>query len=148
MPLTSQYRMCEQPNMHTFLLDSGHCDGLDECANGPVSSCWKCALWATNFEIRQRFRGTVPRRVSFHRVSSRHHVHVHYYFTLETLCSAKLPYRPAMVLDRRKITLFGAAATLRLVLCFAFPSLPNLLAGRVEISTPVTSFKRREQSRP
>ena len=50
-----------------------------------------------------------------------------------------------MVLDRRKLTLFGAAAVLRLVLFVAFPSLPKLLAGRVEISTPVTSFKRREQ---
>ncbi|KAL8792638.1 MAG: hypothetical protein Q9195_004766 [Heterodermia aff. obscurata] len=50
-----------------------------------------------------------------------------------------------MVLDRRKITLFGAAAVLRLILFVAFPSLPKLLAGRVEISTPVTSFKRLQE---
>lgn len=47
-----------------------------------------------------------------------------------------------MVIDRRKVILFTSAAALRLVLFFAFPSLPVLLTGRVEISTPVTSFKR------
>ena len=47
-----------------------------------------------------------------------------------------------MVIDRRKIALFGTAAILRLALFGAFPSLPDLLTGRVEISTPVTSFKR------
>lgn len=48
-----------------------------------------------------------------------------------------------MVIDRRKAILFGAAAALRVLLCVVFPSLPDLLTGRVEISTPVTSFKRR-----
>ena len=48
-----------------------------------------------------------------------------------------------MVIDRRKIGLFAAASALRLVLFFNFPTLPDLLAGRVEISTPVTSYKRR-----
>jgi len=48
-----------------------------------------------------------------------------------------------MAIDRRKALLFGAAATLRLFLFTSFPSLPDLLTGRVEISTPVTSFKRR-----
>lgn len=38
--------------------------------------------------------------------------------------------------------LYLAAAILRLVLFFAFPGLPELVAGRVEVSTPVTSFKR------
>lgn len=38
--------------------------------------------------------------------------------------------------------LFVVAAALRLLLFTAFPGLPNLLTGRVEISTPVTSFKR------
>lgn len=38
--------------------------------------------------------------------------------------------------------LYLAAAVLRLVLFFAFPGLPELVAGRVEVSTPVTSFKR------
>ena len=51
-----------------------------------------------------------------------------------------------MVIDRRKTTLFGAAAVLRLILFVAFPSLSDLLAGRVEVSTPITSFKRREHS--
>ena len=47
-----------------------------------------------------------------------------------------------MVIDRRKTLLFGSASTLRILLFFGFPSLPDLLTGRVEISTPVTSFKR------
>lgn len=47
-----------------------------------------------------------------------------------------------MVIDRRKTLLFASATALRLVLFFSFPSLPDLLTGRVEISTPVTSFKR------
>jgi GPI-anchor transamidase subunit U len=47
-----------------------------------------------------------------------------------------------MNIDRRKATIFGAAAAVRLLLFTAFPGLPDLLTGRVEISTPVTSFKR------
>ena len=47
-----------------------------------------------------------------------------------------------MVIDRRKAILFSSSAFLRLILFFALPSLPSLLTGRVEISTPVTSFKR------
>lgn len=47
-----------------------------------------------------------------------------------------------MVIDRRKALLFASGAVLRALLFFAFPSLPDLLTGRVEISTPVTSFKR------
>ncbi|MCJ1285960.1 hypothetical protein MMC26_005302 [Xylographa opegraphella] len=50
-----------------------------------------------------------------------------------------------MAIDRRKIALVGAAAALRLVLFGAFPLLPDLLTGRVEISTPVTSFKRLQE---
>ncbi|CAF9935754.1 hypothetical protein IMSHALPRED_010332 [Imshaugia aleurites] len=50
-----------------------------------------------------------------------------------------------MVIDRRKAILFTSAAALRLVLFFTFPSLPVLLTGRVEISTPVTSFKRLQE---
>ncbi|KAI9729532.1 MAG: hypothetical protein M1834_006728 [Cirrosporium novae-zelandiae] len=50
-----------------------------------------------------------------------------------------------MSIDRQKGLLFGAAAGLRLLLLLAFPGLPNLLAGRVEISTPVTSFKRLQE---
>ena len=51
-----------------------------------------------------------------------------------------------MPIDQQKALLFGAAAALRLLLFTAFPSLPDLLTGRVEISTPVTSFKRCIQS--
>ncbi|KAI0126608.1 PIG-U-domain-containing protein [Xylariales sp. AK1849] len=38
--------------------------------------------------------------------------------------------------------LYIAAAAFRLLLFTAFPGLPDLLTGRVEISTPVNSFKR------
>ncbi len=44
--------------------------------------------------------------------------------------------------------LYLAAAALRLLLFVAFPGLPDLLTGRVEISTPVTSFKRRKKTSP
>ncbi|KAF2501652.1 PIG-U-domain-containing protein [Lophium mytilinum] len=50
-----------------------------------------------------------------------------------------------MAIDKQKAILFGAAAAVRLLLFTAFPSLPNLLTGRVEISTPVTSFKRLQE---
>ncbi|KAF2735522.1 PIG-U-domain-containing protein [Polyplosphaeria fusca] len=50
-----------------------------------------------------------------------------------------------MASDQQKALLFGAAAAVRLILFTAFPSLPNLLAGRVEVSTPVTSFKRLQE---
>lgn len=42
----------------------------------------------------------------------------------------------------RTAGLFLGAAVLRLALFTLFPGLPDLLTGRVEISTPVTSFKR------
>ena len=42
----------------------------------------------------------------------------------------------------RKQSLYLAAAALRLLLFVGFPGLANLLTGRVEVSTPVTSFKR------
>ncbi|OAA55312.1 GPI transamidase component [Niveomyces insectorum RCEF 264] len=41
--------------------------------------------------------------------------------------------------------LYVAAAAVRLALCTLFPGLPDLLTGRVEISTPVTSFKRLQE---
>ncbi|KAL8721395.1 MAG: hypothetical protein Q9225_001910 [Loekoesia sp. 1 TL-2023] len=50
-----------------------------------------------------------------------------------------------MKVGRRKILLFGSAAALRFFLFFAFPRLPDLLTGRAEISTPVTSFKRLQE---
>ncbi|KAH7320023.1 cell division control protein CDC91 [Stachybotrys elegans] len=44
-----------------------------------------------------------------------------------------------------KASVYAGAALLRLVLFVAFPQLPDLLTGRVEISTPVTSFKRLQE---
>ncbi|CAJ2499876.1 Uu.00g027290.m01.CDS01 [Anthostomella pinea] len=41
--------------------------------------------------------------------------------------------------------LYATAAALRLALFTLFPALPDLLTGRVEISTPVTSFKRLQE---
>ncbi|KAG9751038.1 GPI transamidase-like protein component PIG-U, partial [Aureobasidium melanogenum] len=41
--------------------------------------------------------------------------------------------------------LFGSAAAVRLLLTWAFPGLPDLLSGRVELSTPVTGFKRLQE---
>ncbi|KAF1841563.1 PIG-U-domain-containing protein [Cucurbitaria berberidis CBS 394.84] len=46
---------------------------------------------------------------------------------------------------QQKALLFGAAVALRLGLFTLFPALPALLAGRVEVSTPVTSFKRLQE---
>jgi GPI-anchor transamidase subunit U len=44
--------------------------------------------------------------------------------------------------EHQKTVLFSSAAAVRILLALTFPSLPDLLAGRVEISTPVNSFKR------
>lgn len=49
-----------------------------------------------------------------------------------------------MTLDKRTVAVFAAAAAIRLSLFTAFRQLPDTLTGRVEISTPVTSFKRCE----
>ncbi|KAL6712305.1 hypothetical protein ACN47E_000182 [Coniothyrium glycines] len=49
------------------------------------------------------------------------------------------------ITSQQKALLFGAAASVRLLLFFIFPALPELLAGRVEVSTPVTSFKRLQE---
>ncbi|KAJ5225347.1 hypothetical protein N7468_006572 [Penicillium chermesinum] len=50
-----------------------------------------------------------------------------------------------MAIDQRKVAVFAGAFVLRLVLVFLFPSLPDLLTGRVEVSTPVNSFKRLQE---
>jgi phosphatidylinositol glycan class U len=50
-----------------------------------------------------------------------------------------------MPVDRRKLAIFVGASALRLILFAIFPSLPDLLTSRVEISTPVSSFKRLEE---
>lgn len=52
-----------------------------------------------------------------------------------------------MPVDRGKAALFAAAVAVRLFLFVAFPSLPDLLTSRVEVSTPVSSFKRCECSK-
>ncbi|KAH4421704.1 hypothetical protein HBI56_003580 [Parastagonospora nodorum] len=44
-----------------------------------------------------------------------------------------------------ELLLFGAAAAVRLLFSTVFPALPDLLGGRVEVSTPVTSFKRLQE---
>jgi hypothetical protein len=49
---------------------------------------------------------------------------------------------PMAVDPQHKLLLFAAAAALRLLLFSLFPALPALLSGRVEVATPVTSFKR------
>uniref|UniRef100_L2FX93 Gpi transamidase component pig-u n=1 Tax=Colletotrichum fructicola (strain Nara gc5) TaxID=1213859 RepID=L2FX93_COLFN len=50
-----------------------------------------------------------------------------------------------MTAGGNKTGVYAAAAALRLLLFVAFPGLPDLLTGRVEISTPVTSFKRLQE---
>jgi phosphatidylinositol glycan class U len=52
-----------------------------------------------------------------------------------------------MPVDRRKIALYAIAANLRLVVFLVFPGIPDLLTGQVEVSTPVSSFKRRTSNR-
>jgi phosphatidylinositol glycan class U len=46
---------------------------------------------------------------------------------------------------RGKVSVYAGAALLRLALFVVFPDLPDLLTGRVEVSTPVTSFKRLQE---
>ncbi|KAF2032291.1 PIG-U-domain-containing protein [Setomelanomma holmii] len=46
---------------------------------------------------------------------------------------------------KQKLPVFAAAAAIRLILPTVFPALPDLLSGRVEVSTPVTSFKRLQE---
>ena len=48
-------------------------------------------------------------------------------------------------MDRRSFLIVVLAVSLRLFLFTAFPSLPDLLTNRVELSTPVTSFKRLQE---
>ncbi|KAL9107943.1 MAG: hypothetical protein Q9227_007265 [Pyrenula ochraceoflavens] len=47
-----------------------------------------------------------------------------------------------MPIDRRKFNIIVAASSLRLILFSAFPSFADLLTGHVEVSTPVSSYKR------
>lgn len=48
----------------------------------------------------------------------------------------------AKVTPGRTAGLYVGAAVLRFAIFTLLPGLPDLLTGRVEISTPVTSFKR------
>jgi phosphatidylinositol glycan class U len=48
-------------------------------------------------------------------------------------------------MEHRSLSVIAFAVLLRLFLFTAFPSLPDLLTNRVEISTPVTSFKRLQE---
>ncbi|RPA83499.1 PIG-U-domain-containing protein [Ascobolus immersus RN42] len=48
-------------------------------------------------------------------------------------------------MNRECALIITLAVAVRLVLFFAFPSLPEVLVNRVEISTPVTSFKRLQE---
>ncbi|KAI8719450.1 hypothetical protein NCS52_00725700 [Fusarium sp. LHS14.1] len=52
---------------------------------------------------------------------------------------------PGIMTLRGKASVYAGAALLRLALFLAFPGLPDLLTSRVEISTPVTSFKRLQE---
>ena len=47
-----------------------------------------------------------------------------------------------MTLDNRAIGILAGAAALRLIVFLAFPPIPEFLSTQVEISTPVSSFKR------
>ncbi|KAJ9640223.1 hypothetical protein H2204_003448 [Knufia peltigerae] len=50
-----------------------------------------------------------------------------------------------VVLDRKTIGIYAGAVCLRLLVFFVFPALPDFLSTQVEISTPVSSFKRLQE---
>lgn len=50
-----------------------------------------------------------------------------------------------MPIDRRKAAVIAAAITLRIVVFVFLPRLPDLLTGQVEVSTPISSFKRLQE---
>ena len=50
-----------------------------------------------------------------------------------------------MALAHKHAWLLAFAAILRLALFTLVPNLPDLLSNRVEISSPITGFKRRKQ---
>jgi GPI-anchor transamidase subunit U len=47
-----------------------------------------------------------------------------------------------MKLDQRAVAVLGSAAALRLLIFFALPRIPDFLTTQVEISTPISSYKR------
>lgn len=50
--------------------------------------------------------------------------------------------------DHPKAVLYAAAAVIRVLAVLLFPGLPDLLALRAEIATPINSFKRCESPAP
>jgi len=63
------------------------------------------------------------------------------WWTCEVVDDNEILY-DVMTIDASRLLLYGGAALLRFLLFILFPSLPVLLGSRVEISTPITSFKR------
>lgn len=57
---------------------------------------------------------------------------------------ARNPYTKEATMSNKtkKLWLLTGAAISRSLLCWLFPSLPDLLSARVEVSTPITSFRR------
>jgi len=47
-----------------------------------------------------------------------------------------------MPIDRKTVVVFAGAAILRLLVFVAFPTVPDFLTSQVEISTPISSYKR------
>lgn len=48
-------------------------------------------------------------------------------------------------LDRETVAIYAGAALLRLLVFLAFPGIPDFLTTRVEVSTPISSFKRLQE---
>ena len=51
----------------------------------------------------------------------------------------------AISLDRKTVAIYAGAILLRLVVFLLFPGIPGFLTTRVEISTPISSFKRLQE---
>lgn len=51
----------------------------------------------------------------------------------------------AISLDRKTVAIYAGAVFLRLVVFLAFPDIPTFLTTQVEISTPISSFKRLQE---
>ena len=51
----------------------------------------------------------------------------------------------AISLDRKTVAIYAGAAVLRLLVFLAFPGIPEFLTTRVEISTPISSFRRLQE---
>lgn len=51
----------------------------------------------------------------------------------------------AISLDRKTVAIYAGAISLRLLVFLAFPNIPDFLTTQVEISTPISSFKRLQE---